>query len=346
MSKNKSKKGIKQSANLMMDDSRRSNLSKQNPFVIWLKALRPQTLFASICPVLVGLMIARHNIAFVGVQGNAIAVLTLVCAIALQTLSNLVNDYYDFKRGTDKQGRVGFERVMTSGLITEEEMRNACLITLGVAVITGAILCFIGGLPILIIGITAIIFAWLYTATNYSLSYLGIADIFVLIYYGFIATMGTTYLQYKAVNLDISIFPLADVLRTSFFAGCVSGLISMCVLAVNNIRDMDDDCEAGKRTLPVRFGKKTALVTLSIIVLLMPIAAYFAFSFNWSSAQWVFSLSAIGSSHFNFSLLIILPAGYLLYRIFRAQGSEYNHCLMLAGIVNLIYVILTWLTLC
>ena len=140
--------------------------NQPNMILVWFKALRPQAAFASICPVVVGLMIAHRHLGFVGTQGNMVAFLTLACAFALQTLSNLVNDYYDFKRGTDKQDRVGFERAMTTGLISEEEMRTACFITLGVAVFLGALLCWLGGWLILAVGVTALLFAWLYTATD------------------------------------------------------------------------------------------------------------------------------------------------------------------------------------
>ena len=91
----------------------------------------------------------------------------------------LINDYYDFKRGTDKQGRVGFKRALAEGTVNEHEMRMACYITLAIAIVLGAILCYIGGWPIWLIGITALLFAWLYTAT----SYLSIdASVFAMLY--------------------------------------------------------------------------------------------------------------------------------------------------------------------
>lgn len=286
-------------------------------FFLWLRIIRPQTLFASLCPVLVGLMVAHFYIGYLSVPT---ALATVLCALALQILSNLINDYYDYKRGTDKQGRVGFKRALAEGTATEKEMLTACLVALAFAVVLGACLCYVGGWAIVVIGITALFFAWLYTATPYSLSYLGIADIFVFLYYGVFATWGTVWLQCKASGLAFDIRLLMPV-----YAGAVCGLISMCVLAVNNIRDMDDDRLVGKRTLPVRLGKKAALAILGIIVVLMPLFAWLAFGVSWAMA-------------------VVIPACFLYYKVLNAKGAEYNICLMLAGVVNLIYTLLVWIS--
>ena len=284
---------------------------------LWLRIIRPQTLFASLCPVLVGLMVAHFYIGYLSVPT---ALATVLCALALQILSNLINDYYDYKRGTDKQGRVGFKRALAEGTVTEKEMLTACLVALAFAVVLGACLCYVGGWVIVVIGITALFFAWLYTATPYSLSYLGIADIFVFLYYGVFATWGTVWLQCKASGLAFDIRLLMPV-----YAGAVCGLISMCVLAVNNIRDMDDDRLVGKRTLPVRLGKKAALAILGIIVVLMPLFAWLAFGISWAMA-------------------VVIPACFLYYKVLNAKGAEYNICLMLAGVVNLVYTLLVWIS--
>lgn len=284
---------------------------------LWFRIIRPHTLFASLCPVVVGLLVAYQQIGHVG---SLIAILTVLCSLSLQILSNLINDYYDFKRGTDKPGRVGFKRALAEGAVSEREMRLACYITLTISIALGAILCYIGGWVIQIIGITAILFAWLYTATPYSLSYLGIADIFVFLYYGVLATCGTVWLQYKALGQDPDMQQ-----QTSLYAGAVCGLISMCVLAINNIRDIEDDRLVGKRTIPVRMGKQAALLLLGVIVALMPVFAWLAFGVSWAVA-------------------VIIPASYLYYKVLKSKGAEYNICLMMAGFVNFIYVGLVWLS--
>lgn len=281
--------------------------------LLWLKIIRPQTLFASLCPVIVGLLVTT-NISW------RVGMLTTVCALALQILSNLINDYYDFKRGADKAGRVGFKRALAEGDVNIGQMRTAIFITLGIALLSGLFLTMSAGmcdgsfhlagcLPILAIGLTALLFAWLYTATNHSLSYLGIADIFVFLYYGVIATAGTYYLQTHTFSWQ------------SFHAGAVCGLISMCVLIINNLRDIESDKAVGKKTFPVRFGKRAGEIGMFVVVLLMPLFAYLAFGFSLPMA--------------------IVFAGLLLFaKTMKAEGGQYNKCLLGAGLVNLLYVLL------
>ncbi len=269
---------------------------------IWLKIIRPQTLFASICPVLVGLIITPCI-------STSYAIITLLCAISLQVLSNLINDYYDYVRGSDKKGRVGFSRALAEGIVSKRQMLTACIITLCISIFSGLYLVLRSGIPILIIGMSAIFFAWLYTATSHSLSYLGIADIFVFIYYGVVATMGTQYIQ------------ILNFTEQAFWAGSVCGLISMCVLITNNLRDIEDDKAAGKRTFPVRFGKNAGELGYLVVILLTPLFSYMAFGLNWQ-------------------MLIVVPGLALFYKVYKATGKEYNKCLLLAGILNSIYVIL------
>lgn len=271
-------------------------------FTLWLKIIRPQTLFASLTPVLVGLY-------SVGVKDIPVALLTAVCALSLQVLSNLINDYYDFKRGADKSGRVGFKRALAEGLVSEKQMLHACITAAMLSVITGAFLVYKGGCIILLIGLSALLFAWLYTATSHSLSYLGIADIFVFLYYGVVASSGTAFLQIHTMSW------------TAFYAGAVCGLISMFVLMVNNLRDMEDDRSAGKRTIPVRFGKTFALCLLFVEVALTPVFAYLSFGLCYA-------------------MLIIVPALLLYLKIVRSHGAEYNKCLLLCGLVNVCYFLL------
>lgn len=270
--------------------------------LLWLKIIRPQTLAASICPVLVGFITG-------GIEKTAVAAATLLCALSLQILSNLINDYYDFKRGADKKGRAGFQRALAEGLVTERQMRAACFIALAVALVLGLFLVISGGWPILAIGLTAILFAWLYTATDHSLSYLGIADIFVFLYYGVIATMGAEYLQTGIWTAQ------------AFWAGGACGLISMCVLITNNLRDIESDRAAGKKTFPVRFGKRAGEAGYLAVILLIPLFDYMAFGL----------CSA---------MLTVIPGIALFTKVLRSEGSQYNLCLMLAGILNITHTLL------
>ena len=188
-------------------------------------------------------------------------------------------------------------------------MRRAFLVTLAICIISGLYLVANGGWVILAIGVTALLFAWLYTATSHSLSYLGIADIFVFLYYGVIASSGTYFLQTGGFSWEV------------FFAGAVCGLISMCVLLINNLRDMDDDRLAGKRTLPVRFGKKAGEGLMLVVVLLMPVMAYLAFGLN-------------------LPMLVIVPGLCLFVAVTKAKGVTFNKLLMSAGLINVLYVLL------
>ena len=279
----------------------------ENKVLLWLKIVRPQTLPASLCPVAVGLIVS-------GIQRPWVAVITAFCALSLQIFSNLVNDYYDFARGTDKKGRAGFKRALAEGLVTRKQMLCACVVSFVLAVLSGLYLVFAGGWPVLLIGVTALLFAWLYTATGHSLSYLGIADIFVFLYYGIIASTGTAWLQLVP---DVQ-WP---ALLQSMWAGAGCGLMSMCVLITNNVRDIETDRLAGKRTFPVRFGKRAGETGYLVVVLLVPVAAYLAFGWCWA-------------------MFALVPALALYRKFLRSEGAQYNKCLMLAGLLNILYVIL------
>ena len=233
---------------------------------LWFRIVRPQTLAASLCPVMAALIAMPSP-----VTSATVAAVTIVCALALQILSNLINDYYDFVRGTDQKGRAGFKRALAEGEVSKRQMQWACLTALAVSVGCGLFLVVHGGWVILAIGVSALLFAWLYTATSHSLSYLGVADIFVFLYYGVIASSGTYYLQTGQFAWSV------------WCAGGVSGLISMCVLLINNLRDMDSDRLVGKRTFPVRFGRRAALCLMGTVVALMPVLAYLAL--GWSLAM-------------------------------------------------------------
>ena len=281
-----------------------------NGFKLWFRIIRPQTLFASLVPVLVGVIAVKYS----GTSLHAdhpffVSIVTAVCALSLQILSNLINDYYDFVRGTDKAGRAGFKRALAEGEVTERQMLKAISIDFAVVAVTGFYLVWSGRLPILLIGGSAILFAWLYTATSHSLSYLGIADIFVFLYYGVVASAGTAYL------LTHTFVP------TAFHTGAVCGLISMCVLMINNLRDIEEDRTAGKKTPPVRFGKRAAEIMMLLEVLLMPVFAYFAFGLS-------------------FPMLVLVPAMLVYIAVLKAHGMEYNKLLLKTGLTNVVYLFL------
>lgn len=273
---------------------------------LWFGICRPRTLFASICPVLMGF------IAVGGMPRPVVAAVTLLCGVSLQVLSNLINDYYDFRRGSDKAGRVGPSRALAEGLVAEVQMRRACLIALGLSVAEGIYLVLTGGWVILAIGVLSIFFAWIYTATPHSLSYLGIADIVCFLFYGPVATVGSAWLQTGRFSL------------TALMLGCVCGCVAVCVLATNNIRDIEDDRAVGKRTFPVRFGKNAARV--GVALMLVGAEAFALLALKGSPSVW----------------LMLVPFGvsvFLYVRLLKAQGAQYNLCLFRFGLLNACYVL-------
>lgn len=209
----------------------------------WLTATRPKTLWAAVAPVLVGVAMAVEA----GVAHAGAAVLAMLGAVLIQIGTNFYNDYADFEKGADTADRKGPLRVVQAGLVTPAAMKRATVLVFALAVAAGGYLMWRGGWPIVLIGVLSILFGVWYTAGRYSLAYLGIADLFVLLFFGPVAVGGTYYVQALAVP------PLVLV------AGLAPGLLAVAILLVNNIRDVDEDRVAGKRTLIVRLGRPAGL---------------------------------------------------------------------------------------
>lgn len=207
---------------------------------VWWLAARPRTLWAGVAPVLVGWAMAAAD----GLFHAPSAVLALVGSILIQVGTNFHNDVADFEKGTDRGDRRGPLRVTAAGLAAPAAMHRATALVFGAAVVAGVYLMVRGGWPIVIVGFASILFGYLYTAGRRSLAYLGIADLFVLLFFGPVAVAGTYWVQ----ALDL---PAAVVV-----AGFGPGLLAVAILLVNNIRDVDEDRAAGKRTLVVRVGRR------------------------------------------------------------------------------------------
>jgi 1,4-dihydroxy-2-naphthoate octaprenyltransferase len=169
---------------------------------------------------------------------------TLSCALLIQVGTNFANDYSDFHRGADHEGRLGPLRVTQSGLISQSAVRRGIIVAFGLAVLTGAWLAWIGGLPIILIGVASVISGIAYTGGPYPLGYHGLGDVFVFVFFGLIAVTGTAYLQTGTWGL----FPLLVSIPV--------GLIVTNILVINNLRDLPTDLAAGKRTLATRIGDR------------------------------------------------------------------------------------------
>jgi len=205
---------------------------------VWIEGARPKTLIASLSPILMGSVIAFKQ----GVFNPLIFFLTVLFGLAIQVGTNFANDYFDFRKGADTEERKGPRRLTQSGLVTPATIKKATAITFGVAGLAAVYLVAQGGWVIGALATLSIVLGYLYTGGPYPLAYLGLGDVFVLIFFGPVAVAGTVYLQTHELS------------SIAILAGLAPGLISTAILTSNNMRDIGEDRVAGKRTLPVRFG--------------------------------------------------------------------------------------------
>ncbi len=212
---------------------------KKSPLAIWTAAARPKTLGAAVAPVLMGTAMAWEAGGF----HAPAALCALLGALLIQIGTNFSNDYADFLKGADTGVRKGPLRVTQAGLVAPATMKRATVLVFALAFAVGGYLIWRGGWPILVIGVLSILSGVLYTVGRYSLAYLGLADLFVLVFFGPVAVGGTYYVQALEINAVVLLVGLAP------------GLLSMAILLVNNIRDVEEDRQAGKKTLVVRLGK-------------------------------------------------------------------------------------------
>ncbi len=206
---------------------------------IWILAIRPKTLFASIGPVLAGWGLA----AYTGHFKLLPALAALLGGVLLQIGANLANDVADFHRGADSGERLGPLRVTQAGLLTPSEVTRGMWVAFGLGALTGVYLIAVAGWPVLLIGVTAILAAIGYTGGPLPYGYYGLGDLFVFIYFGIAAVGGTYYVQAKAWHSII------------WWAAVPLGLLSVALLVVNNLRDRENDRRAGKITLAVLLGE-------------------------------------------------------------------------------------------
>src|SRR4051794_40886864 len=206
---------------------------------VWLLAARPATLPAAVVPVIVGTALAVGQGYFR--LGPFIA--TFVASLLIQIGTNLANDLFDSPKGADPAERIGPPRVTQSGLIPPDTVRNAMIAVFAVATLIGLYLTLVGGWPILVVGVLSIISAVAYTGGPWPLGYHGLGEVFVFLFFGVLAVAGTYYLQTGTIT--------ALALATSVPVG----LLCTAILVVNNIRDIETDRRAGKRTLAVRLGR-------------------------------------------------------------------------------------------
>lgn len=210
----------------------------------WLLAARPKTLAGAAVPVMIGLSLAFRDVGS-DVFGIIPALFCVLFAFIMQIDANFINDYFDYLKGNDDDTRLGPRRACAQGWITVGAMKRAIAFTTLAACIVGLPLVVYGGVEMVLIGVLCVVFCFLYTTT---LSYLGLGDVLVLVFFGIVPVCTTYYLQTDSVTMEV------------FLASVACGFVIDTLLLVNNYRDIDNDTRAGKKTLVVRVGAKTGRV--------------------------------------------------------------------------------------
>ncbi len=269
----------------------------------WLLAARPKTLSAAVVPVLIGSALASH-------EPPGVTWWVFFCALAgsvlIQVATNLINDALDFKKGTDTAERLGPIRVTQAGLISAEGVLRMAWICLILAALCGIPLLNRGGWPMLIVGLASILAAYGYTGGPYPLAYHGLGELFVIVFFGFVAVGGTFY----AHSLQLT--------RSALLAGFATGALAAVLIVINNLRDVAGDRTSNKRTLAVRFGETFARAEVAFFALVPFVAIVWL---AWLRTQWGLLMP-----------LAALPlALFVLVCVHRSRGAELNRCLALAG---------------
>jgi 1,4-dihydroxy-2-naphthoate polyprenyltransferase len=232
-------------------------------------AARPKTLPAAAAPVLLGMGLAAHHGAF----ARAPALAALVGALLIQIGTNLGNDYYDFVRGGDTDDRVGPTRVTQAGLLRPKQVLRGMILALAAAFVVGIYLVAVGGLPVVFIGLASLLCAVIYTGGPFPLAYHGLGDLFVFVFFGFVAVGGTYWVQALALPMDVVLL------------GAGVGALNTAILVANNLRDIDSDRQVGKRTMAVRLGRGGSRVEYSLLLVIgaaVPVVG--ALFFGWPAA--------------------------------------------------------------
>ncbi|MFW6436463.1 MAG: 1,4-dihydroxy-2-naphthoate polyprenyltransferase [Halococcoides sp.] len=279
----------------------------------WLMAARPQTLPAGAAPVIVGWAIAAVE----GMFAVGPALGALVGALLIQIGTNFANDYFDARHGVDDPDREGFTRVTAGGLIDPRQVALAMAVTYALAILVGLSLVVVGGLPILLVGLSGIAAGILYTGGPYPYGYYGLGELFVFLYFGVFAVVGTFYVQAAATaGRGFPLTPPPGSISTlAIVASLPMAALATAILVVNNVRDRADDRASGKITLAVRLGEYwgrmeyVALVSLSYLV---PIGL--AIAGRLGAIDGVTLLAALP--------VVTLPGAILLVRTVRRESGE------------------------
>jgi 1,4-dihydroxy-2-naphthoate octaprenyltransferase len=282
-------------------------------FRIWLMAARPRTLPAAVAPVLVGTSLAGFAHVFHPLRFVA----ALLGALFIQVGTNLSNDYSDARRGADAEDRLGPVRVTAGGLVPPRQVLIATYVSFGLAVLFGIYLIAVAGWELLLVGAASILAGVAYTGGPKPYGYEGLGELFVFLFFGVVAVVGSFFVQVKALHWE------------AFALAVPVGLLAAAILVVNNIRDVDSDRRAGKRTLAVKLGRERTRVMYAAVVylayLLTPITWLFGPTTAWVMLPW-----------------LTLPLATAVARIVRTRtdGPSLNGALAQSGMLQLSFCIL------
>jgi len=292
----------------------------------WLMAARPQTLPAGASPVLLGTGLAVAD----GVFAALPALAALVGALLIQVGTNFANDYFDAVNGADTDDREGFTRVTAGGLIEPGRVKAAMAATYGLAVVVGCYLVWVGGVPILVVGLSSILAGLLYTGGPYPYGYYGLGDLFVFVYFGVVAVAGTYYVQAVAPLAGVPVGPPAgSVTAASLLMGAAAGALATAILVVNNVRDRETDAAAGKRTLAVLLGYRLSRVEfLGLLALAYAVPAVLWLGYGYPATVLAAWLSAP------------LAAAVTRTVLTRTDGAALNPALERTGQLFALYAVL------
>ena len=278
----------------------------------WLTAARLKTLSAAIVPVLMGSALAAHEPAAITWWVFWCA---LIGAVLIQIATNFINDAIDFRKGADTEARLGPMRVTQAGLLTPREVMVGAWICLAGAALCGVPLIARGGWPMLVIGLASIALAYAYTGGPFPLAYHGLGEVFVLLFFGFVAVGGTFYAH------SLQLTPAA------LLAGFAAGSLATVLIVINNLRDVDGDRRSGKRTTVVRFGETFARAEI-VFFSLAPFVAVAWIA--WLQDRWWLLVT----------LMAVPLALLVLACVARGRGAELNRCLGKAGALQWAFGIL------
>ncbi len=279
----------------------------------WLAACRPKTLTTSLVPIGVG---AALSYAAYGALRWDLNILALLSSVMIQIGTNLINDAYDFKKGADTAERLGPQRLAMTEKVSANTILKAGIGCFIAAMLLAIPLVIAGGWPLILIGIASLIAGYAYTGGPYPLAYLGLGDLFVVIFFGWIAVSGVYYL-----NTGLwEIYP--------WIAGSHVGFLATVLIAINTVRDQNTDRKANKKTMAVRLGAAGARLEIALLAIIP-----FIIGFYWVSQglKWAFLLP-----------LVTLPmAVSLIRKVYRTEpGVVFNQYLAQGAALHLVFGIL------